>query len=111
MCMVNCPRTGTFLLLTFTPISLFSSRNVLRVSRYSVMFTSLLAQMGMSSPNLMYSGTSFLTYSVITSTSMRNMYGLTADPWCNRISTLKHPPSPAALRTFVYEPLYMPRLT
>ena len=30
-----------------------------------------------------------------------------ADPWCNPTSMLKLPLSPAALRTFVFQPLYM----
>ena len=49
----------------------------------------------------------FPHHSVITPTSMKNRYGLKADPWCNSTSTLKLPLSPAALRTFVWEPIFM----
>ena len=48
-----------------------------------------------------------LLSSPLLSVSMRNRYGLKADPWCNPTSTLKLPLSPAALRTFVWQPLYM----
>ena len=54
----------------------------------------------------MDSGTYFLTPSVSTYMSMRNRCGLKADHWCNSTSTLELPLSPAALRTFGWQPLY-----
>ena len=68
----------------------FSSSDYFHVPTHSVIFTSLPPKGSptMSSENILDSGSYFLTPYVSTSMSMRNMYGLKADHWCNSTSTL-----------------------
>ena len=68
----------------------FSSSDYFHVPRHSVIFTSLPPQGSptMSSENIMHSGSYFLTPSVSPFMSIRNSYGLKADPWRNSTSTL-----------------------